>query len=207
MPAKPRQNTQKQKCKLPSVLWRCWLDVRKSIRLAGTAVMRCWHDYLSGARYRYLLVLAYLNDRVCMWLGCKTLLDLNLTTTAGSKALLRRWALSERTSVYLFSVRSDVVVVYLLLSWTWLLVCWARRRQTTCGQSVKQRACTWDASRHDRPTCCLSIACHATLTTTSSVYLAPSSSSTRSVCSVLNVPEKSHFECFCLLSDVFRLSY
>ena len=33
---------------MPSVLWHCWLGVRKSIR----SVMRCWWGYLPGARYR-----------------------------------------------------------------------------------------------------------------------------------------------------------
>ena len=38
---------------LPSVLWHCWLDVRKSIRPVKNWLMRCWHcwrGYLSGAR-------------------------------------------------------------------------------------------------------------------------------------------------------------
>jgi len=31
---------------LPSVLWHCWLGVRKSIRPVKKWVMRCWHDCL-----------------------------------------------------------------------------------------------------------------------------------------------------------------
>ena len=31
---------------LPSVLWRCWLGVRKSIRLVKIWLMRCWRGYL-----------------------------------------------------------------------------------------------------------------------------------------------------------------
>jgi len=37
---------------LPSVLWHCWLGVRKSIRPVKNWVMRCWCGYLSGARCR-----------------------------------------------------------------------------------------------------------------------------------------------------------
>ena len=36
----------------PSMLWRCWLGVRKSIRPVNFWVMRCWCGYLSGARCR-----------------------------------------------------------------------------------------------------------------------------------------------------------
>jgi len=35
---------------LPSVLRRCWLFVRESIRPVKDCVIRCWHGYLSGAR-------------------------------------------------------------------------------------------------------------------------------------------------------------
>ena len=41
---------------LPSVLWHCWLGVRKSIWPARKWVMRCWHGYLSGQR--------------CKWFAC-----------------------------------------------------------------------------------------------------------------------------------------
>jgi len=37
---------------VPSVLWHCWLGVRKSIRPVKNRVMRCWCGYLSGARCR-----------------------------------------------------------------------------------------------------------------------------------------------------------
>jgi len=33
-----------------SVLWLCWLGIRKSIQPVKNWVMRCWHGYLSGAR-------------------------------------------------------------------------------------------------------------------------------------------------------------
>jgi len=36
-------------CKLPSVLWRCWLGGRKGIRPVKNWVLECWHGYLSGA--------------------------------------------------------------------------------------------------------------------------------------------------------------
>jgi len=39
---------------MPSVLWRCWLGVRKSIRPIKNWVMRCSHDCLSGARCKWL---------------------------------------------------------------------------------------------------------------------------------------------------------
>jgi len=39
---------------LPSVLWHCWLGVRKSIRPVKNWVMRWWHGYLSKARCRWL---------------------------------------------------------------------------------------------------------------------------------------------------------
>jgi len=35
---------------MPSLLCCCWLGVRKSIWPVKNRVMRCWHDYLSGAR-------------------------------------------------------------------------------------------------------------------------------------------------------------
>jgi len=33
-----------------SVVWDCWLSVRKGIRPVKSWVMRCWHCYLSGVR-------------------------------------------------------------------------------------------------------------------------------------------------------------
>ena len=33
---------------LPSVLWRCWLGVRKGIRPSKNWVVGCWRGYLSG---------------------------------------------------------------------------------------------------------------------------------------------------------------
>jgi len=36
----------------PSVLWPCWLGIRKSIRPAKIWVVRCWRGYLSGVRCR-----------------------------------------------------------------------------------------------------------------------------------------------------------
>ena len=38
---------------LPSVLWYCWLGIRKSIWPVKIWVMRCWHGYLSGARCKW----------------------------------------------------------------------------------------------------------------------------------------------------------
>ena len=35
-----------------SVLWRCWLGGRKGIRPVKNWVVRCWHSYQSGARWR-----------------------------------------------------------------------------------------------------------------------------------------------------------
>ena len=35
---------------MPSVLWRCWLGGRKSIRPVKNWVVGCWHGYLSGVR-------------------------------------------------------------------------------------------------------------------------------------------------------------
>ena len=37
----------------PSVLWHCWLDVRKSIWPVRNWVMRCWRGYLSVARCKW----------------------------------------------------------------------------------------------------------------------------------------------------------
>ena len=38
---------------MPSVLWRCWLGGRKSIRpVKNFRVVGCWRGYLSGARCR-----------------------------------------------------------------------------------------------------------------------------------------------------------
>jgi len=37
---------------VPSVLWRCWLDGRKSIRPVKNRVVVCWCGCLSGARCR-----------------------------------------------------------------------------------------------------------------------------------------------------------
>ena len=36
----------------PSVLWHCWLGVRKSIRAVKIWAMRCWCGYLTGERCR-----------------------------------------------------------------------------------------------------------------------------------------------------------
>ena len=38
---------------LPSVLWRCWFGVRKSIRPVKNCVVRCWRGYLSAARCKW----------------------------------------------------------------------------------------------------------------------------------------------------------
>jgi len=38
---------------LPSVLWHCWLDIRKSIRPVNNWVMRCWRGYLSEMRCKW----------------------------------------------------------------------------------------------------------------------------------------------------------
>jgi len=38
---------------LPSVLRHCWLGVRKNIRPVKNRVIRCWHGYLSAARFAY----------------------------------------------------------------------------------------------------------------------------------------------------------
>jgi len=38
--------------RVPSVLWRCWLDGRKGIRPVKNWVVGCWRGYLSGARCR-----------------------------------------------------------------------------------------------------------------------------------------------------------
>ena len=35
---------------MPSVLWHCWLGVRKGIRPVKIWLMRCWHGYLSAAK-------------------------------------------------------------------------------------------------------------------------------------------------------------
>ena len=37
---------------VPTVLWHCWLGIRKSIRPGKNWVMRCWCGYLSGVRCR-----------------------------------------------------------------------------------------------------------------------------------------------------------
>ena len=57
---------------LPSVLWHCWLGVRKNIRPVKHWVMRCWRGYLPGAR--------------CKWFACG---PANATTTASSLASLK----------------------------------------------------------------------------------------------------------------------
>jgi len=38
---------------LLSVLWHCWLDVRKTTQPENNWVMKCWHGYLSGARCKW----------------------------------------------------------------------------------------------------------------------------------------------------------
>jgi len=38
---------------MPSMLWHCWLGVRKSIWPVKNWVMRCWHGYLFGARCKW----------------------------------------------------------------------------------------------------------------------------------------------------------
>jgi len=40
---------------LPSVLWHCWLGVRKSIQPAKYWVMRCWHGCLFGVRCKWYI--------------------------------------------------------------------------------------------------------------------------------------------------------
>jgi len=38
---------------LHSVIWHCWLGIRKSIWPAKYWVLRSWHDYLSGTRCKW----------------------------------------------------------------------------------------------------------------------------------------------------------
>jgi len=38
---------------LPSLLWHCWLGIRKSIRPVKTWVMRWWRGYLSEVKCRW----------------------------------------------------------------------------------------------------------------------------------------------------------
>jgi len=38
---------------VPSLLWHCWIGVRKSIRPAKNWVMRCWCGYLSRERCKW----------------------------------------------------------------------------------------------------------------------------------------------------------
>jgi len=40
---------------MPSVLWHCWLSVRKSTWPVKNWVMRCWHGYLSGTRCKWFI--------------------------------------------------------------------------------------------------------------------------------------------------------
>jgi len=46
-------NAQFMNCVLPSVLWHCWLCIRKSIQPLKNWVLRYWHGYLSGARCKW----------------------------------------------------------------------------------------------------------------------------------------------------------
>jgi len=39
---------------LPSVLWCCWLGIKKGIRACKNWVVGCWHGYLSAARCRLI---------------------------------------------------------------------------------------------------------------------------------------------------------
>ena len=39
---------------MPSVLWKCWLDIRNSIRPVKNWVMTCYHGYLSAVRCKWL---------------------------------------------------------------------------------------------------------------------------------------------------------
>ena len=43
----------------PSVLWRCWLGGRNSIRPVKNWVVGCWRGYLSGARCRLPLTVSW----------------------------------------------------------------------------------------------------------------------------------------------------
>ena len=56
---------------LLSVLWRCWLGVRKSIRPVKNWVVGCWHGYLSAARcrlaYGHSLSLASVKSTIPHW--------------------------------------------------------------------------------------------------------------------------------------------
>jgi len=57
---------------LPSVLWHCWLDIRKSIRPVKNWVMRCWRGYISGV--------------TCKWFACG---PADATATLSSLASLK----------------------------------------------------------------------------------------------------------------------
>ena len=41
------------KLQVASVLWDCWLGIRKSIRSVKAWVTRCWRGYLSGAKCKW----------------------------------------------------------------------------------------------------------------------------------------------------------
>jgi len=39
--------------RMPSVLWCCWLGIRKGIQPVNNWVVRCWHGYVSGSKCRF----------------------------------------------------------------------------------------------------------------------------------------------------------
>ena len=78
---------------LPSVLWRCWLGVRKGIRPSKNWVVGCWHGYLSGL---------WSEVQTCIWPNWCHCHSLSLATVK-SRLVLPFWYRLTRDTVQ-FSV-------------------------------------------------------------------------------------------------------
>jgi len=94
---------------LPSVLWHCWLGVRKSIRPVKNWGMRCWHGYVSGAR--------------CKWFANG---PADATATPSSLASLKSWMVLpfwyRLTQAVLDNNNNNLTTMFMVLSsWPWSL--------------------------------------------------------------------------------------
>jgi len=43
-------------CEVPSVLWHCYLGIRKSIQPVKNWVMSCWHGYLDWSKVQMICI-------------------------------------------------------------------------------------------------------------------------------------------------------
>jgi len=101
---------------VPSVLWRCWLGVRKGIRPVKNWVVGCWCDYLYGASCRLALWPSWWHCHSLSLASVKSRLGLafwyRLTRVVLDKGPLNRCVYSQGSAVVWPMATGTVAISY-----------------------------------------------------------------------------------------------